>query len=522
MQKLQNFYPIIYDSQHKEPVAFLENIREFWGNSKDFWFSHEPINDWKVVPTATYTDTLDTNMRLLIHYDQIYRHPNPYFKEENRRLAYRFATHIALRILHSPHQFNEAKTWEKVFILLALRHNKSLPMKEISLKKALALAESSTIDDLPLVIRFLNATIWDIHQWKHAQGYSQEPTDNIQMSYADILEFPKRIQGYEHEKAYKTLVDTFHEHIEPLKSPRIAVSISGGVDSMVAAYIAKAVCKRLNKELILLHINYNNRDCCEQECDLLRYYAHRFEIPLYIRKITEMKRIRASSLRELYEDITRRIRFSFYDYFKCPIILGHNQDDCFENVFTNLANQNHYDNLFGMRPISKEQGVTIIRPMLDIQKKDIVLFADHTGIPHLYDSTPSWSRRGQMRDILIPGIAKFDQLILPGISQFVKYTVFLEQQWDQSLKQWVSKIVASKLVNNENDYQLPRDEFFNTNYKNLNFWIKLWRELILDNRPSNKSINNFIAVGDKAPQCILNAQWLIRRSDNMYRLVKRF
>lgn len=139
-----------------------------------------------------------------------------------------------------------------------------------------------------------------------------------------------------------------------------------------------------------------------------------------------MKRIRNSSLRTVYEDVTRKIRFAFYRHFDCPIILGHNQDDCFENVFSNLGKQIHYENLFGMQEVGEEQGVQILRPMLEIPKKRILAFADKNGIPHLYDSTPAWSRRGQMRDTLIPGIQTFDSQILVGLSEFVKHSRFLE------------------------------------------------------------------------------------------------
>jgi tRNA(Ile)-lysidine synthetase-like protein len=488
MEAHQNFYSILYSTD--EPIHLLKDIRTFWEKNTDFWFSHAPIDSWPLIET-TYENTLETNIALLLHYDQIYRHPNP--RTVNKGAAFRFATHIALKMLHNG-QYDSAAEWEKIFILLCLRHNSSLRLKELALTKALQLPEHSALQ-----LRFLNATIWDIHTVKHTAGYTVEAQDAAQDAalHAHLLQ-PPHITGEDVGPIHDRLYSLFYSIMQT--APTVAVSISGGVDSMVAAQIAKEVCNNTGKSLILLHINYNNRDTCEKECDLLRSYAATLGVPLYIRTITEINRSRNSSFRALYEDITRRIRFSFYSWFNCPVILGHNLDDCFENVFTNLSKQIHFENLFGMRTSIVEQGVTVLRPMLEVKKRDILSFADHTGIPHLCDSTPAWSRRGQMRDILIPGISNFDSNILPGLQQFVQYTTFLEQQWENSFKAWIMALPRTPI-------KMPRDTFFATNCGNLNFWVRLWRALGLENRPSNKSFNNMIGLINKELYCTLNSHW---------------
>ena len=69
---------------------------------------------------------------------------------------------------------------------------------------------------------------------------------------------------------------------------------------------------------------------------------------------------------------------------------------------------------------SVEQGINIFRPLLNISKSDIIKFAQKYNIPYVYDSTPSWSERGQMRDILIPQIKEFDEDILTGLIELSK------------------------------------------------------------------------------------------------------
>lgn len=504
MDSLQNFYPILYDQHtgHGQTIQFLKGIREFWASNKDFWFSHKPIDDWEVCEEP-WKDTLDQRIRLLLHYDQIFRHPNPNITEKKKTCAFRFATQIALKILHTENQFEECSESEKVFVLLACRHNKSLGLKELALKRALALAER---EPTPLTLRFLNATIWDIHCFKQdTYGYKQESPLSVFSPTTNGILQPPCLDPVNIQSLHKKIQNLFAYLFDRLECKRIAVSISGGVDSMVAAKIAKEVCSQQGKELILLHINYCNRETCEEECDLLRYYASQIGAPLFIRHITEIQRIRSTQLRSLYEEITRKIRFSFYAYFDCPVILGHNLDDCYENVFQNLAKQIHFENLFGMRAQSEELGVTVLRPMLSLPKSEIYAYADHTGIPHLYDSTPAWSRRGQMRDALIPGIQTFDPNILPGLKTFVEHTIFLEEQWRHSFDEYL----RNSCVNLDQKIILQKNQFFQTNSGSLNFWITLWHSLhISAHRPSNKSFSNFIQqLQTRAKICGLNSEW---------------
>jgi tRNA(Ile)-lysidine synthase TilS/MesJ len=214
---------------------------------------------------------------------------------------------------------------------------------------------------------------------------------------------------------------------------------------------------------------------------------------LYVRDIDEIHRRRSTNYRNTYEDTTRKIRFSFYEYFKCPIILGHNKDDCIENILSNLSKQIHFDNLFGMKTITYDlNNVKIIRPMLEITKNSIIQYADHNNIPHLEDSTPCWSRRGQMRDTLIPSINAFDPKIIDGIYNFAIHSMKLSQQWYSWFDSWRNDNIVIEREENKITVNINIDKFFNLNYENIDFWVHIWFKMELQTRPTNKSFRNMI------------------------------
>ncbi len=257
------------------------------------------------------------------------------------------------------------------------------------------------------------------------------------------------------------------------------ISLSGGVDSMILSYILK----HIGIDISAIHINYNNRPECEEECNILRQWCSFIGIKLYIRKITEIQRpeMMELNMRDLYESYTRDIRFNTYvnaERNKLTIdkltidkstidkstidkstidkstidkstidkstidkstidkstidkstidkstidkstiqedvivFLGHNNDDQFENIFTNIVSQSHFDNLRGMETLTlikfKTSIINFVRPMLNIPKSDIYKFSSYFSIPHFKDSTPKWSQRGKIRDTIRPNIEQWD------------------------------------------------------------------------------------------------------------------
>lgn len=520
----QDFYSIIYsDFIQKQNIHTYINIRDYWETNKSFWFSHNVIdneNDIGLIEKyQAYNNDVNTNFSLLLRYDQLTRHPTnittakiKYLTSKPiKELNLKFSTQIAFRILHYTTQYNSLKNHEKIFTLLCIRHNNNIKLKYFVLSKIYEeLYKSIEEKSMKEWLRFLNASILDINEWKIKNNKFNEIEYDSEiiktylknaMPVIDKSSYPNIINREKINYKSPIISDIYTKITDivsrnTIQTKKIAVSISGGVDSMVVSYILNDVCKKQNIELILLHICYNNRECCYNEKQLLYYWASKLECKLYIRDIDEIKRERNTQYRQLYEDVTRKIRFSFYKYFNCPIILGHNRDDTFENMFSNLSKNIHFDNLKGMEERTTEGDVILLRPFINVYKKDIIHLSVLFNIPHLIDSTPTWSRRGKTRDTLMPQIDEFDDKILPGLEKFTEYTSFLYNQWKYSYNNWINKINKYSFVD-INNIIINRDEFFNTNYTQVMFWTKLWFDLELPTRPSNKSINNIIKSIDR-------------------------
>ena len=218
----------------------------------------------------------------------------------------------------------------------------------------------------------------------------------------------------------------------PMKT--LTISVSGGVDSMVLLTSVIECLRQYKdnaelsyiKKVNVVHINYMNRETSILEANMVKQFVNFLNkdyilpITYYQRNITEVTR-EDCPFRDIYEEVTRNIRFKMYNCNCNPcetvVALGHNKDDCQENIWNNIMKQQSYQNLKGMSSLSNEKGTKIWRPFLNISKLMIYQMANILELPYLYDSTPDWSERGKKRDILFPFLDKFDSSITSGMEK---------------------------------------------------------------------------------------------------------
>jgi tRNA(Ile)-lysidine synthetase-like protein len=193
------------------------------------------------------------------------------------------------------------------------------------------------------------------------------------------------------ESIYSLFCQEMEKNIQSHES-KIIISLSGGVDSMVVSYLLYQwnLQHQHKYELEAITIDYANRQEQKIEIYMVNEWCKKLGIKHYVREIKEIHRSRDAD-REIYEEVTRKIRFDMYKQRNGIVLVGHNKDDSLENVMNNIKKRQSYFNLYGMNSRMEEKEVTIVRPILKIWKRDILQFAIKYHIPFVYDSTPAWS-----------------------------------------------------------------------------------------------------------------------------------
>ncbi|MGG1638109.1 tRNA lysidine(34) synthetase TilS [Paenibacillus sp. NRS-1760] len=203
------------------------------------------------------------------------------------------------------------------------------------------------------------------------------------------------------------------------KGDCIVVAVSGGPDSMALLHMLSAVAKSNEISIIAAHVNHGFRvEESAHELIVVKQFAQQlgvicetvtFDMPSYIEE-TRMNGQAASRERRygfLHEIATR--------YGASRIALAHHADDQAETVLMRLIRGTGLTGLAGILSKRREKNVELIRPLLRMNKSDLLRYCEEHQIPYCTDS--SNKERHYFRNIIRLDILPYLSKHNPHISQ---------------------------------------------------------------------------------------------------------
>ena len=465
----------------------MKEFTQSFLESTSWWFNCKPEDDKYIV--ETYSELLYQEhscprptchhgiLKQILLFDQIPRH----IERHNKDIGYKHIIDFYLFTKAYPLAKEYLKyeqcsnAIELCFILLPLRHTKNINDNFLAIQFVWTTLLEKRFQETHNLKMFLKASY---KKSPSLNGYDantmifkEKPTSIFhQAAFLDIKDIahildersfeekcimtPKKINEIS-LKMRKTMSDFLTSH--NLRSNTIVVSLSGGVDSMVCSYVLSLLKRDFDLTIKYVHINYMNREYTLEEEVFLTKWCNWLGSDLYIRRLHEINRQHCIDfdMRDIYELYTQNVRFDTYKYVctsaknTIPLImLGHNEGDCFENIFTNIINQSHYEDLDGMLPISTINKVCLLRPLLQTSKNEIYDYARSKNIPFLMNSTPSWSQRGKIRDSIVPILNAFNINAIPSILHLSKEVKEVYSMVTSFAAMYFSKFVET----NPNEY----------------------------------------------------------------------
>ncbi len=492
-----------------------ENLWFNASSSDDIYLSNKyfiSLNDYSY-NNELVNQSINVQIGAILAFDQIPRHYQRTLNlncnelvTTSSKLASEISISLMTKLSSNTDEYNKLKANEWCFILLPFRHLQDLNKLNTIVRFIIEKHNKYNIstEEQRIYKRFLLRTLEQVHQLNTNKCILyQKHTHNIHtnsfnqwIKYANVLEHNpiEKIQTEYEDIEAMYVFKKFSKSIESIKikewdNMNLIVSLSGGVDSCVCLYLVRLYFPEHN--IIAVHINYGNRDDNDLELKFVRKYCAVLNIKLFYREITEIYRddCHHQGLRDIYEKITRDIRFDMYKKVgelysekKSIVLLGHNQDDCFENVITNISNRKHYDNLCGMALLSTIDNVQILRPLINIKKTEIIVFAIKMNIPFLKNSTPIWSNRGKIRDVIFPALQNINKNIMNSFLELGTYS----NEMNEITKQYVYNILATNFDNNKCTFhkkQIPYSKIV---------WTSIFDILFKGKYISHKSVSEFV------------------------------
>ena len=198
-----------------------------------------------------------------------------------------------------------------------------------------------------------------------------------------------------------------YEMVEP--GDRVICAVSGGADSMALLWGMWLLKEKLGITLEAAHFNHNLRGAeSERDAQFVRDFCEFHDIPLHLgggRVVSGPKGLEAAA---------RDARYAFLRSLGGTVATAHTADDNAETVLMHLLRGSGLRGLGGITP--KAEG--IIRPMLDVTRREVEAFLSENYIRHIEDSSNREDEflRNRLRHRVMPLLRQENPSIAVGLS----------------------------------------------------------------------------------------------------------
>ena len=231
--------------------------------------------------------------------------------------------------------------------------------------------------------------------------------------------------------------DTFSKYLSDIEDEYIVVGVSTGPDSMA---LLDLLMEYGSKKLVCCHINHNIRKESKKEAEYLEKFCQKNKLIFEYRCLDNYKT-------NNIENEARTKRYKFYEetlkkYNSHYLFLAHHGDDLIETVLMKIMRGSNLEGYAGIKTYSHQKDYTIVRPLLDFTKDDILKYNKDNNIKYYLDITNDDEKytRNRYRHQILPILKKEDDL---AHLKFLKYSNTLQEYYN-----YIEDIVKDKIENN--------------------------------------------------------------------------
>ncbi len=216
---------------------------------------------------------------------------------------------------------------------------------------------------------------------------------------------------------------------------KIILACSAWPDSMYICY--KILETNYKKNLILCYFNHNLRKEAKDEEKFLLNLWKKFDIKIEIWN-ENIKKLQKESKKSIsIEELARKERYKFFHkilkkYNSNKIILAHHLDDKIETFMFNLIRWTKITWLINMiecKEVVFPFKYKILRPILNLQKKEILSFLEKDNLDYKIDKTNFLNdfSRNKLRNQIMPKIENINSNYRKNIQNFINYLTEIDK-----------------------------------------------------------------------------------------------
>ena len=263
------------------------------------------------------------------------------------------------------------------------------------------------------------------------------------------------------------------------KEDKIAIALSGGVDSIVLFHLLVTEYKDSYKELVVFHINHGLREESYEEAGFVEKFVKDFDVKFYKEELNMSDLERDSHTSE--EMLARELRYQAFNKMAklegvTKLLTAHHKNDQVENILMRLLTGRSIDHSLAICEEIEMAGLNIYRPLLNSLKAELEEYAKEKNLHYYVDATnfDTDYTRNNIRHNIVPLLNDINSGSFDNLINFANYY----QNINNNLKKAILSNKDNYIFSRDKDkISLVKDKFLELNEEEMYFLLK---DLITD------------------------------------------
>lgn len=263
------------------------------------------------------------------------------------------------------------------------------------------------------------------------------------------------------------------------KEDKIAIALSGGVDSIVLFHLLVTEYKDSYKELVVFHINHGLRQESYEEAEFVEKFVKDFGVIFYKEELNMSDLERDSHTSE--EMLARELRYQVFNKMAklegvTKLLTAHHKNDQVENILMRLLTGRSIDHSLAICEEIEMAGLTVYRPLLNSLKAELEEYAKEKNLHYYVDATnfDTDYTRNNIRHNIVPLLNDINSGSFDNLINFANYYQNINNNLKKAILSNKDNYIFSR---DEDKISLVKDKFLELNEEEMYFLLK---DLITD------------------------------------------
>lgn len=264
------------------------------------------------------------------------------------------------------------------------------------------------------------------------------------------------------------------------KTDKIALGLSGGVDSIALFHLLVTKYKESYKELVVFHINHGLREESYEEAEFVENFVKNYNVKFYKKELNMKDLVRDSHTSE--EMLARKLRYDAFEEMSSleggvKLITAHHKNDQVENILMRLLSGRSMDYNLMIEEKTTIGNLEVYRPLLNVLKADLEQYADKNDLKYYVDLTnfDTDYTRNNIRHNIVPLLNNVNAASFDNLINFSSYY----QNINSELKNKVLEVKDDYVVSTEDGkVELDKEKLLKNTKEEIYF---LLRDILTNN-----------------------------------------